>query len=75
MISSFYINNIKCDILHSFNYNNDTYIIYNDGSYDSNHQLNVLASKFIIKDNLMHLLPINNDEWNIVDKEWNKFNE
>lgn len=74
MNSSFYINNIRCDILHSFNYNNNTYIIYNDGSYDNNHKLNVLASKFVINNNELNLLPISDSEWEIVDKEWDKIN-
>ena len=73
-MSSFYVNNTRCDILHTFNHNNNTFIIYNDGSYNENHELNVLASKFIIKNSELHLLPVSDDEWDIIDKEWNIIN-
>lgn len=75
MTSSFYINNQRFDILHAFNYNNNTFIIYNDGSYDDEHRLNVIASKFIIQNSELHLLPVNDNEWDIIDQEWNKINE
>lgn len=74
MKNSFYINNTRCDILHSFNYNNNTFIIYSDGSLNENNDLNVLASKFIIKNNELHLLPVSDNEWQIIDKEWNNIN-
>jgi len=75
MKNSFYVNNTRCDIIHSFNYNNNTYIIYNDGSFDEEHKLKVLASKIIIKNNELHLLPISDSEWSIIDNEWNNINE
>ena len=74
MKNSFYINGTRCDILHTFNHNNNTYIIYNDGSFDEDHRLNVLASRFLIKNNELHLLPISDNEWNIIDQEWNMIN-
>lgn len=78
MENSFYIlkdnKKIKCDILYIFNSNNDNFIIYNDGSIDDNGFLNVLANKFIINDNNMTLLPLNNSQWSIVNNVWNDIN-
>lgn len=58
----------KCKILHYFKYNNDSFIIYNDND-------EILANKYIINNNEISLLPIGDDEWEIVDKEWEKINE
>lgn len=67
MNNSFYIDNTKCDILHCFKHDNTNYIIYKDNE-------DILASRFIITSNRMILLPISDNEWNIVNKEWKKIN-
>ena len=78
MKGSFYIQkdnkNIKCDILYVFDCNNNNFIIYNDGSFDNDGFLNVFANKFIIKDDKMSLLPIEDNEWNIVNNVWSDIN-
>lgn len=78
MKGNFYIekNNkkVKCDILYTFNYNDENYIIYNDGSIDEIGYLNVLANKFIINDDKITLLDIDDYDWNIIDKVWSDIN-
>jgi hypothetical protein len=66
---------IKCEILHTFKHNNDNFIFYSDGTLNENNELNVLANKYITNNNELNLLPINDDEWDIVDKEWSKIND
>ena len=78
MKGNFYIekNNkkVKSDILYTFNYNHENYIIYNDGSIDEIGYLNVLANKFIINDDKITLLDIDDYDWNIIDKVWSDIN-
>ena len=79
MKGSFYItkNNkkIKCDILYTFKSNNSNFILYNDGSLDEDGFLSVLASKYTINDDKITLLPIEDNEWNIIDDIWSDINE
>lgn len=61
--------------LHTFSHNGTNYIIYTDYSTNEDDEIAVLASKYIIKDKEMQLFPIDNDnEWDLVDKEWEKVN-
>lgn len=69
-------NKITCQILHTFKYNNENYMIYTDGLLDKDKNYEVLASKYIINKDKITLLPIeNNKEWDIIDAEWEKYNE
>lgn len=61
------LDNKKYKILHYFKNNNDNYIIYSDDN-------EILSNKYVMKDNNISLLPINDDEWEIVDQEWEKLN-
>ena len=67
--------NVKCDILHTFMHGKNGYIFYNDGTVKEDGTLEVLSSKFIIKNRKIVLLPIEEDEWDIVNKEWSKIYE
>lgn len=61
--------------LHTFSFNGTNYIIYTDYSTNEDDEIAVLAAKYIIKDKEMQLLPIDNDnEWDLVDKEWENVN-
>ena len=79
MKNSFYIKrnnkNIKCNILYTFSYNKDNFMIYNDGSLDDEGFLNVFANKFTINNEEITLLPIENNEWNIIDNAWENIYE
>lgn len=68
-------NKIECEILHCFKDNDKNFIIYSDGSINEDGSKEVLSSKFIIENNKINLLPIEDDEWEIVDKEWSKIYE
>ena len=78
MENSFYIKknnkNIKCDILYVFSNNDNNFVIYNDGSLDNDGFLNVLANKFILNNNTMTLLPIEDNEWSLVNNVWDGIN-
>lgn len=61
---------IKCEILFTFrDDNNDiNYIVYTDGTKDSDDELEILAARYVIKDGKYYLDEIKNDfEWNLVD--------
>lgn len=79
MKGSFYIekNNkkIKCDILYTFKSNNNDFILFSDGSIDDEGFLNVLASKYTINNDKITLLPVEDNEWNIIDDIWGDINE
>lgn len=80
MNKEFYIINddnetIKCEIFHCFKNNNDNFMFYNDGSINEDGTLKVLASKFTIEDNKITLIPILDNEWDIVDKKWGELYE
>lgn len=80
MDRTFYItdennNKIKCEILHCFTDNNKNFIFYNDGSINEDGSLEVLSSKFIIDNDSITLIPIEDDEWDIVNKKWSEIYE
>lgn len=55
---------IECEILLAFKENNINYIIYNDN------EDKYLASRYIIKDNKLHLEPIQSEkEWDLIDRK------
>ena len=76
MKGTFSIDGKECEIVHVFTNNNNNYIIYTDGTMTDNNKLELFANKFEInKDDNITLLPINDDEWDIIDKEWRIENE
>ena len=61
---------IECEIVLTFrDENNDVnYIVYTDGTKDSDGELEVYASRYIEEDNKYILKPIQNEyEWNLID--------
>jgi uncharacterized protein YrzB (UPF0473 family) len=61
---------IICDIVLTFrdDNNNINYIVYTDGTKDDEDDLEVYASRYIIKDNDFYLEAIENEsEWNLID--------
>ena len=61
---------IECNIISTFTDegNNINYIIYTDGSRNSDGELDVYASRYTIEDNNYILKEIENDyEWNLID--------
>lgn len=61
---------IICDIVLTFRDNNNdiNYIVYTDGTKDSEDDLEVYASRYVVKDNNYYLEPILNEfEWNLID--------
>ena len=63
---------IVCNVITTFKdeKTNITYIVYTDGTKDSNGELEVYASRYTIKDGSYFLNPIERDyEWDLVDKK------
>ncbi len=61
---------IICDIVLTFRDNNNdiNYVVYTDGTKDDEDDLEVYASRYIVKDNDFYLEPIQNEyEWNLID--------
>ena len=61
---------IICDILLTFrDENNDiNYIVYTDGTKDDAGDLEIYASRYVIKNNDFYLEEIKNEsEWNLID--------
>ena len=61
---------IECDILLTFkDDNNDiNYIVYTDGTKDDEGDLEIYASRYVIKDNDFYLEEIKTEsEWNLID--------
>jgi len=61
---------ITCDILLTFrDENNDiNYIVYTDGTKDEEGDLEIYASRYIIKNNDFYLEEIKSEsEWNLID--------
>ena len=61
---------INCDILFTFrDDNNDiNYIVYTDGTKDDEGDLEIYASRYILKDENYYLEAIENEtEWNLID--------
>lgn len=61
---------INCNIVMTFkdDSNDINYIVYTDGTKDSDGDLELYASRYILKNNEYILEPIENDsEWNLID--------
>lgn len=61
---------ITCDILLTFRdeNNNINYIVYTDGTKDDEGELEVYASRYIVKGNDFYLEEIKSEsEWNLID--------
>ena len=62
---------IRCDIITMFkdDKNNIDYVVYTDGSKDEDGNKNIYASRYVISDNEMELLEIEDDkEWDMIDE-------
>lgn len=65
---------ISCDILHTFNLGDNKYIIYTTGKKTDDNKLEVNASKYTINNsNEITLFPLEQKEWDLIDKEWMNF--
>lgn len=61
---------INCNVLLTFSddSNNINYIVYTDGTKDQNDELEIYASRYVLKDNAYYLEEIKNEyEWNLID--------
>ena len=61
---------IECDILLTFRdeSNDINYIVYTDGTKDDEGDLEIYASRYVIKDNDFYLEEIKTEsEWNLID--------
>lgn len=61
---------IICDIVLTFRdeSNDINYIVYTDGTKDEDGDLEIYASRYVIKDNNYYLQDIENEtEWNLID--------
>ena len=66
---------VKCEIIHIFEFNNNSYIIYTDNKLDEDNDLNILVSRYEIINNELILYDVETDgEWDYIDKEWSKYN-
>lgn len=62
-------NLITCQIIGLFTHQNDNYIVYTDGTVDTNNKEEVLASKYEINNGKIMIKPLENEyEWDLVDK-------
>jgi uncharacterized protein YrzB (UPF0473 family) len=67
---------ISCEILMSFEDNQNKYMIYTDGELDDEGNIEVLATKYTVENDKVTLIPIEDDaEWDLVDKKWSESNE
>ncbi len=68
---------IKCDILFTFENDNKNYVVYTDNTTDEEGELVVLASLYRLEDDSIILDEIKTDaEWDLVDKKLEeKYNE
>ena len=65
---------ISCDILNIFNLYDNKYIIYTTGKKTDDNKLEVNASKYTINNsNEITLIPLEQKEWDLIDKEWMNF--
>lgn len=67
-------NEKECKKLHTFKNGNDNYIIYTDYTLNFNGEFNVYASKYNINNDKIELYEINDDEWELINKEWGAIN-
>ena len=61
---------INCEVVMTFSdySNNINYIVYTDGTLDSNNNLEVYASRYIVDNDSYILNPIEKEyEWNLID--------
>ena len=76
MKGSFFIDGKECEIIDCFTNEGNNYILYTDGTLSSNNKLEVYTNKFTLdSNNQITLLPISDEEWNIIDTKWRKENE
>lgn len=68
---------IKCDILFTFENNKKNYVVYTDNTTDEEGELVVLASLYTLEDDNIILEEIKTDaEWDLVDEKLEeKYNE
>lgn len=68
---------IKCDILFTFENDNKNYVVYTDNTTDEEEELVVLASLYTLEDDNIILEEIKTDaEWDLVDEKLEeKYNE
>ncbi|MDD2392280.1 MAG: DUF1292 domain-containing protein [Bacilli bacterium] len=68
---------IKCDILFTFENDNKNYVVYTDNTTDEEGELVVLASLYTLEDDNIILEEIKTDaEWDLVDEKLEeKYNE
>jgi len=61
---------IVCDVVLTFRdeNNNKNYIVYTDGTKDEDGDLEIYASRYLIKDDSYYLEEVENEEeWNLID--------
>lgn len=61
---------INCEIVFTFRdeRNDINYMVYTDGSTDEDGELEIYASRYILKNNEFYLTEIENEyEWNLID--------
>ena len=62
---------ISCDVITMFkdDSNNIDYIVYTDGSKDEDGNNNIFASRYVVSDESLELLDIEEDnEWDMIDE-------
>lgn len=65
----------ECDVLMTFENDSKSYMIYTDNELDEDGNVEVLATKYVIEDNAIKLIPIETDEeWELVDSKWGENN-
>ena len=68
-------NIIDCKALHIFKHFNDNFLIYSDYTVNFDGNFNVYAAKFIIENEEIKFIPISDEEWVLINKEWSIQNE
>ena len=64
---------IECEMFLTFSKNNTNYIVYTDHELDQEGEERLLASKYILnKGKIVLLGELNEDEYNLVEKEMGK---
>lgn len=66
---------VLCQKLLTFTANNKNYIIYTDFEFDSDDNMNILASIYHIENDTLILEPIQTkEEWDLIDQKWEEYN-
>lgn len=66
---------VLCQKLLTFNANNKNFIIYTDFEFDSDDNMNILASIYHMENDNLVLEPITNkEEWALIDQKWEEYN-